>query len=264
MIKALQGLFKYEIIIHMETVRKIFLCAGIIFALYGLTVLSLIGPGRLFNYFYLVSGIILIVISKLMEGMSDPLKKITVLFIFIAVIIFALTEIRIISFAMKEPEKNADYLIVLGSQMKDNGPSVDYKARLDSAYEYLSENPKTKVITTGAQGYKEPVSEAQGGADYLRLRGIDPERIIIEDQSYDTLENLGNAQKLIIKDGKDPADIKVVIVSAVYHLYRASFIAGKIDYGNVSCKGGCGLFVLLPHYYTREFFATVKEYLVLR
>ena len=248
----------------METVRKIFLCAGIIFAVYGLIVLSLIGPGRFFNYFYLVSGIFLIVISKLMEGMSDPLKKAIVSVIMIAVVVFILLEIRIISFAVKEPEKNADYLIVLGSQMKDDGPSLDYKARLDSAYEYLNENQKTKVITTGAQGRKEPLSEAQGGANYLIQRGIDPLRIIIEDQSYDTKENLGNAQKLIIKDGRDPKEIKVVVVSAVYHLYRASYIAEKIGYGNVSCKGGCGLFVLLPHYYTREFFATVKDYLVLR
>ena len=196
--------------------------------------------------------------------MSDPLKKVTVLLIFTAVILFALVETRIISFAKKEPERNADYLIVLGSQMKDDGPSLDYKARLDSAYEYLSENSKTKVITTGAQGTKEPVSEAQGGADYLIRRGIDLDRIIIDDHSYDTLQNLSNAKKLNIKDGKDPDNTEVMIVSAVYHLYRASYIAGKIGYGSVSCKGGCGLFVLLPHYYTREFFAAVKEYLVLR
>jgi hypothetical protein len=30
---------------------------------------------------------------------------------------------------------------------------------------------------------------------------------------------------------------------------------------NVFCKGGHGLAVLLPHYYTREFFALIKEVL---
>ena len=151
----------------------------------------------------------------------------------------------------------------LSHKMKEDGPSMDYRARLESAYEYLVKNPETKVITTGARGDFEPVSEAKGGADYLIKKGISSDRIIMEDKSYDTLQNLSNAYDLIVKDGKDPKEIKTVIVSALYHLYRASYIAEKIGYRNISCKGGHGLMILLPHYYTREFFALIKEWIVL-
>ena len=47
------------------------------------------------------------------------------------------------------------------------------------------------------------------------------------------------------------------------HLYRASYIAGKLGFTHTSFKGGHGLWILLPQYYTREFFALYKEYMTL-
>ena len=116
------------------------------------------------------------------------------------------------------------------------------------------------MITTGGKGENEPIAEAVGGADYLIEKGIEKERIRIEDRSSTTLENLLNAKTIIEKEDSI-SKAKVVIVSADYHLYRASYIADKIGMKNVSCKGGHGLAVLLPHYYTREFFALIKEVL---
>jgi uncharacterized SAM-binding protein YcdF (DUF218 family) len=244
-------------------VRKIMLVTGIVFLIYGLAVLALIRFGNIFNFFYLCAGIFLIVFSFLMKRMDPGLTKILVSVLVVLAVFFTAVEIRIVSYGIKEAEKDADYLIVLGSQMKEDGPSMDYRARLESAYEYLVKNPEAKVITTGARGDFEPVSEAKGGADYLIKKGISSDRIIMENKSYDTLQNLSNAYDLIVKDGKDPKEIKTVIVSALYHLYRASYIAEKIGYRNISCKGGHGLLILLPHYYTREFFALIKEWIVL-
>ena len=175
----------------------------------------------------------------------------------VAATVFLCVEMRIFTFAMKEPAKGADCVIVLGSQIKEDGPSIDFKARLDSAYEYLMNNPESKVICTGGQGVYEPCSEAKGGRDYLLSLGVSKEKILIEDQSTNTVENLKNARQMINEEDK------VVIVSADYHLYRASYIARKIGYTEVSCKGGHGLWILLPQYYTREFFALFKEYLTL-
>ena len=44
----------------------------------------------------------------------------------------------------------------------------------------------------------------------------------------------------------------------------AYYLAKLAGFQNVSCKGGHGLFALLPQYYTREFFAFVKELLFTR
>ena len=191
--------------------------------IYGIIVLSLIGTGNFFNFFYICAGIFLMILSLYMGKMNGITEKVIVFAVIVFILFFICIEIRIIAFAKKAPEKDADYLIVLGSQMKESGPSVDYRARLDCAYEYLVENQDTVVITTGAQGDFEPVSEAKGGADYLTSKGISEDRIIIEDGSCNTLQNLSNAYEKIRDDGKDPGKVKTVIVSAVYHLYRASY-----------------------------------------
>ena len=80
-------------------------------------------------------------------------------------------------------EQQLSYLIVLGAQMKPNGPSVVLEKRLRRAYTYLTENPETLCVLSGGQGSNEPVSEAQGMYEDLVKKGIDPKRLILEDQS---------------------------------------------------------------------------------
>ncbi len=233
---------------------------------YGLIVLMLIGPFHLFNFFYLCAGLCLLLFSlnyiKIKDALYPFLWRILLMGTGLAVLCFLCVEARIISFASGPYEKDADYLLVLGSKVNEDGPSSDYRARLESAYEYLLENERTLVICCGGKGSDEPVSEGQAGKDFLVSRGIDVSRIAIEDQSTNTLQNIANASRIIDKK-KKRSEVKLLIVSADYHLYRAAFLAGKCGFKEVSCKGGHGLWILLPQYYSREFFALIKEYLFL-
>lgn len=72
-------------------------------------------------------------------------------------------------------ETNLDYVIVLGTQIHESGPSIVLKYRLDAAVLYLNENPGTICIVSGGQGKNEPYSEAEGMAKYLIEKGI-PEK----------------------------------------------------------------------------------------
>ena len=73
-------------------------------------------------------------------------------------------------------QPGADYCIILGAQMKANGPSNTLQRRLDRALVYLRENPETLAIVSGCQGSNEPVSEARGMYDYLVGAGIAPDK----------------------------------------------------------------------------------------
>ncbi|MBP1555918.1 MAG: YdcF family protein, partial [Oscillospiraceae bacterium] len=156
----------------------------------------------------------------------------------------------------------ADYVILLGTQMRASGPSVDFRARIESAYEYLTENPESMLIATGGKGGNEPVSEAEGARDYLVRKGIEEDRVILEDKSTNTAENLEFSARILRQLGEDLSTVKVVIVSADYHLCRASYIAEKVGFGDVSCRGSHGLVILLPHFYTRDLIALIKEHIV--
>lgn len=233
-----------------------------VFCIYGIVVLCVIGPGYFFNWFYLAAGIFLFVLAFLLErlrGISKKIYVIALIPILLLAFSFLFVEFQIVSFSMRGCDPDARYVIVLGSQIRSDGPSNDYKARLDSAYEYLMEYPDVKLITTGGKGENEPISEGEGGAVYLKEKGIAETRILVEDESVNTYENLANAGKIMKEDGGDIGRDGIVIVSADYHLFRASLLARELGYKNVSFKGGHGLAVLLPHYYTREFFALIKE-----
>ncbi|MBQ1508788.1 MAG: YdcF family protein [Erysipelotrichaceae bacterium] len=235
---------------------------GAVCLIYGLFILFTLSFRYVFNYFYFCLGILLLSLSFLWDRTKKGFRTFFLISTVLFLALFVFVEGNIISHSRKDTLPDADYVILLGAGVDKKGPSVDYRARLDSTLEYLEDNPDTIVICTGAQGPREPVSEAKAGKDYLVKRGVEEKRILLEDQSINTAGNITNAKALLIDNGADPEETPVVIVSADYHLYRASFIAEKLGFGRVSCKGGHGLAVLLPQCYTREFFAYLKDFLV--
>ena len=111
-----------------------------------------------------------------------------------------------------------------------DGPSPVLKYRLDKAVEYLNENPDTVCIVSGGQGSNEPWTEAEGMAQYLQEKGIDTARILTEDQSQTTEQNITNS-KMLMKEGAS-----VGIVTNNFHVFRALQIAKKYGLSDV-----CGI-----------------------
>ncbi|MEK4229706.1 YdcF family protein [Solibacillus sp. FSL H8-0538] len=114
-----------------------------------------------------------------------------------------------------------DYLIILGAKVKPGGvPSLSLKNRLDVAIDYLTDHPHVQVIVSGGQGMDEEQTEASLMYDYLVDRGIVAERILIEDRSTSTYENLAFSKVLL------PDNVSAItIVSNNFHLHRASYLA---------------------------------------
>lgn len=122
-----------------------------------------------------------------------------------------------------------DVLVVLGAQVRSDGsPSTVLRYRLDTAADYLLDNPGTRCIVSGGRGANEPCPEAEGMARYLESRGIDASRIQLEDASTNTVENLRNSKALL-----DAPSDQVGIVTNDFHLLRAMRIAAKQGYANV-------------------------------
>ena len=236
---------------------------GMFFVAYGLLMVFVLGPFYFFNYFFLVWGIVLMltaryhkqIYEKLGEKMYTILKTAT--YIFLA--IFLIVESFIFVYSFSKPQKGASIIIVLGSGVnKDGTVSRDFKARLDAGIEYHEENGGT-IVVTGKKGRDEPIAEAVVAKDYLIKKGVKESDIRVDDQSKNTHENILNAYNLT----KDIENRKTVIVSSCFHLFRANFIAHKIGFDDVSLKPSIGHYSILLHYYAREFFAFVKDFIVL-
>lgn len=169
-------------------------------------------------------------------------------------VMFIIVEGLILSRFHDKGRENLDYIIVLGAQMKPAGPSAVLKFRLDAAYDYLTENENTLCILSGGQGSNEPCSEAEGMYRYLIERGIAPERLIMEDRSTDTSENIAYSMELI-----GNTDVSVGIVTNNFHVFRGVRLARTAGFEDV-----CGIAARSNIYFqlnnmVREFFGVMKD-----
>lgn len=121
-------------------------------------------------------------------------------------------------------EGDNQYAVVLGAKVNGTTPSLALQFRLEAAYEYAITYPHIQLILSGGQGPGEDCSEAKAMYNYLVDRGIDTERLLVEDQSTSTYENLLYSAKLL------PMGVSnITIISSDFHLKRAQMLANALD-----------------------------------
>lgn len=165
----------------------------------------------------------------------------------IGFIFFCVIEGLVIPQMGAEGEADLDYIVVLGARVNKNSvPSKPLYWRIDAAEEYLRENPNTKAILSGGQGSDEPMSEAQCMYDALIARGIDADRLILEDKSTNTGENIRFSLALMEEDAT------FGVVTNNFHVFRAVKIAENLSGKEVSGIASQYKDALLIHYMARE------------
>lgn len=172
-------------------------------------------------------------------------------------LLFLIVEGCVFSGFTQSKEPDLDYLIVLGAQVRKNGPTRSLKYRLDAACEYLRLNEHTQCIVSGGQGYNEPASEAQVMHDYLVEKGIPSARILLEDKSVNTMENIRNSSVYLDKESD-----RVGIVTNDFHVFRAVHLARRQGYKHLSAISSPSTILYLPNNMTREFFGILKDFLL--
>ena len=118
-------------------------------------------------------------------------------------------------------------MIVLGCQIYPWGPSILLKDRLDEALDYLDGHPDVTVIVSGGQGPDEHTSEAACMQDYLVKAGISPERVIVEELSHNTHQNIIYSAQVMVERNLD-IEQGVLIVSNGFHLTRARMLWDRV------------------------------------
>lgn len=236
---------------------------GVLCVLYCAAIGLFLGYG---SYFFLIwgvmgagFGVISLLCAKPALRRKIPAWMIRTFWILfgIGLGIFILVEGLILSRCYAPAKDGADYLIVLGAQWKPEGPSVVLRYRLEEAIKYLKVNRETIVIVSGGQGANEPISEAQGMYDYLVARGVDASRIIKEDKSTSTYENLKFSGVLL-----DKAENEVVIVTNDFHVFRAEKLARAQGYQHAQGLAADSYPPMQMHNLLREFCGVMKDFLM--
>ncbi len=238
-----------------STVLKyILIVLGIVLLIWYLCplVASNFNAGTLFG---IIGCVFLILFGAFFEKLPSA-AKITIfslIGVFVAVIVLPIS-FNIARYSDYKTDDGAKTVIVLGCRVRGETPSKFLYDRSLAAAEYLQDNPDAVVIASGGQGEGENISEAECIKRVLVEHGIEEGRIIKEDKSTNTNENLLFSKEIIVSNNLSE---DVVIVTNEFHEYRAKLYCDRHGLDFHSKSSHTPLYSILT-YYTREILGIVK------
>lgn len=248
---------------------------GVLSIVYFVGYVIIMDLNNVFTYFWLLLGLLCIgggFILRRLHQKGNHAPGGLVIFLLsvagVAGLVVAVVLGMLIQQAYEKPQPGAEYMVVLGARVKGTTITTNLRYRLEAALTYLEENPETVVVVSGGQGKGEDITEAEAMSSYFLGNGISENRIIKEETSVNTDQNIRNSMKLIGEDRvsrqqniSDQGNVKsgtVVIVSNGFHLFRAKGIARKQGYDKVEGLSSKTKPYTLPNCYMREVFAVLK------
>lgn len=155
--------------------------------------------------------------------MKKRLKQIVILFL----VWFTVHEIVIISDGLSDEVNNADYIVVLGTKVNEDGTlSERLKARVNKAFELYNSGKGKKLFVSGGLG-KEGHFEGSKMAEYLLQSGVDSSDVIVD--------NLGNTTRLTALNFSKVANdySSVIVVSQYFHISRCKLAMKQVGFEHV-------------------------------
>lgn len=240
------------------------LIIGILCLFYFVLIICYAGLSEWFMWIWMLAGGVFLLQWRLLlyerlhpESRVSLLTGSIFLVMLCAVSLIVWLGVKVINGMQVVPRQDLEYVLVLGARVKEDRPTRALRKRLDTAIAYAQKNPETTFILAGGQGPDEGISEAQCMYQYMKEKGMDVQRLIMEDKSTSTRENMCFSAVFLNRE-KD----SVGIVSNNFHIYRALLLAKKVGYQNIWGIPAPSDFWMQPHYVLREIAALFKEVIV--
>lgn len=161
-------------------------------------------------------------IGKLAE--NTPGTAIYIIISFSAIYLLTLMAIYSLSAILNlihvKKRRKLDYIIILGAGIKGKKVTPLLAARIEKGIQLLRYNPDATLIMSGGKGPGEEIPESEAMAAYALDKNIDAGKIIMEETSTSTEENLLFSRRMITKEKP-----KIAIVTTSYHVFRALLLA---------------------------------------
>ena len=187
-------------------------------------------------------------------------KRVLLALVCIGLVAFGYLESLVIRGAHTDGRaEDAQCVVILGAGVNGTTPSLMLSSRLQAALDFIADKPDIPIICSGGQGPGEDISEARAMYNALTARGIDPERLILEEQSANTRQNLQNSLALL----PDDYHKTVAIVTNDFHMGRVRLLLNAAGPGGVvQVPAKLPWWWLSANYYLRESFAVVNDQVV--
>ena len=161
------------------------------------------------------------------------------------------------------PEFNKDYILILGCKIRKDGSLPPLlRSRADRAVEFARmQKEKTGrdicFVPSGGQGPDEVMAEADAIRNYLISQGIPGDKILPENKSVNTYENIVNSIK-IIEEHSGASGSSAAFSTTNYHVFRAGLIAEELG-AHMEGIGSTTKQYFWINAFVREFIATLSS-----
>jgi uncharacterized SAM-binding protein YcdF (DUF218 family) len=182
-------------------------------------------------------------------------------FLFVSYVLYAFV------YGLLARTTGADFVVVLGAGLRpDGGVPPLLASRLERGREVWAAldrrgagDFKPLLVVSGGKGDDERVAEASAMASYLTARGFPADRLLLEDKSRNTEENLVFSKAIM--DKLRPG-ARATIVTSDFHAFRAALLARRLGIqGQVT--GARVAAYYRPSAVLREFAAVFLQYRVI-
>lgn len=158
-----------------------------------------------------------------------------------------------------EAAAQADYLLVLGAGIYGDQPGKTLELRLETARQQLEVHPEQIAVLCGGQGFDEIMPESAVMKQWLVEHGIDASRLIEENRSRNTVENIRNAKALM--DARTPGEYHTAVLTSNFHLFRAKHLMAQAELDQTGIPSPMPNAVYTVVFSLREYFSLVKQFI---
>lgn len=156
---------------------------------------------------------------------------------------------------LKRPRYDKTHVIILGCAIADDGtPLPLLRGRIERAIGFAQAQKaagggEIVFVPSGGQGADEVMAEAESMRDYLLSRGVSGDRILLEDRSATTEENMRFSLEKIKAECSEP---RIVFSTSGYHVLRSGLISRSegLDADGIGSRTKWYFF---PNAFVREF-----------
>lgn len=180
--------------------------------------------------------------------------NILLIVVLISIIITIIINYYIINTSKKRILKEEDYsklnnidcILILGAGIWGDKPSPMLQDRLDEGIKLYKKGLSSKIIMSGDHG-KEEYDEVNVMKSYAIEKGVPSKDIFMDHAGFSTYESVYRSKEVFeVK--------KMIIVTQKYHLYRALYIADRLDINAYGVNSN-------PKKYSGQIFREVREIL---
>ena len=162
-----------------------------------------------------------------------------------------------------KPAPDMDYIIILGCAIRRDGtPTPLLRGRVQRAFDfekmqYEKTGKHAKFVPSGGQGSDEVISEAESMKRCLMELGVPGDRIVKEDNSVNTYQNMDFSKKVIERDCKSE-NCNIAFSTTNYHVFRGYTLAEKLGMKAKGLSAKTKLY-FFPNAFIREFIGVLWE-----